>query len=69
MFNFADIVKTLVAEDALIQVADTEELIASVIRLSEDYDLREQLGLKAKALVEKNRGALARHLEIIAQLA
>jgi 3-deoxy-D-manno-octulosonic-acid transferase len=46
-----------------------EELAAELHALLADPERRQRLGDKAKRLVERNRGAVARTVEALAQLA
>ncbi|MGC2091089.1 MAG: hypothetical protein WA638_16800, partial [Candidatus Acidiferrales bacterium] len=51
-----------------IQVASGERLGKAWVELISDSARREQMGRKARALVEANRGASTRSLERIAQV-
>jgi 3-deoxy-D-manno-octulosonic-acid transferase len=68
MSNFAEIAATFLANQAAIQVADAADLVAVVLRLMGDSVERARLGAAARALVEANRGAKHRTLEVIADL-
>lgn len=69
VFNFADISQQLLTHEAAIQVTSAKELAQAVIYLLEDNDLRNTLGQRAAAFVHNNRGALARLLAIITEVA
>lgn len=66
-FNCEDICALLTDAKGLIRVTSAEQMAAEVIKIFSDADLLQRLGVNAKKVVEENRGALARHLEIIAQ--
>lgn len=59
MFNFAAIADQLVQHAAGIQVANADELAEVVQRLLADPNLRRQYAARGRALLQKNRGALA----------
>jgi len=66
MQNFAEIADTFLRNQAAVQVTDTADLAATVVRLIGDSVERARLGAAARALVEANRGAKPRTLEAIA---
>jgi 3-deoxy-D-manno-octulosonic-acid transferase len=68
MQNFAEIVRTFLRNQAAIEVADGAELSSVLVRLMGDPVERARLGAAARALVEANRGARPRTLEVIARL-
>jgi 3-deoxy-D-manno-octulosonic-acid transferase len=68
MENFAEISETFLQNHAAIQVQDAAGLTAVLVRLVGDSVERARLGAAARALVEANRGAKARTLDVIAQL-
>ena len=68
MHNFAEISETFLRSQAAIQVADSAELTAAVVRLINDPVERARLGAAARALVEANRGAAPRTLAAIADV-
>jgi 3-deoxy-D-manno-octulosonic-acid transferase len=65
--NFAEIVRTFTAESAIIQMAgeDERELTEIFERLLPDPRLRQELGSRAQALMQKHRGATSRTIEIL----
>jgi 3-deoxy-D-manno-octulosonic-acid transferase len=69
--NFDEIVKTFVARDAIVQIgpvgdAESAAVLAEVFEnLLRDSQRRQGLEARAKALVEENRGATARTIEIL----
>jgi len=65
LFNFTEISELLSKADALIKVSDASSLAQAVERLFASVDERHYYGAKAKEVVESNRGALAKHLELI----
>ena len=68
MENFRDTAARFSSAGAGIQVASGERLGKVWAELIRDSARREQMGQKARALVEANRGASARSLERIAQI-
>jgi 3-deoxy-D-manno-octulosonic-acid transferase len=72
--NFREIVNTFVAADAIVQLPSTNEaaavgVVAAVFReLLEDAEQRRTLGTRARALVEQNRGATERSMDILAKM-
>jgi len=68
MQNFQEIAEAFLAEQALVQVRSGDELGPALLALIEDDGRREALGLAARALVERNRGAVARTVEALAEL-
>jgi 3-deoxy-D-manno-octulosonic-acid transferase len=69
MENFREIAEAFLAEDALVQVAGAGALEGAVGALLDDVPRREALGARARALVERHRGAVARTVEALASLA
>lgn len=65
--NFAAIVDTLVANNAL-AVVDTDNLTAELIRYLTDDSLRLDMGQAGAATVSENRGAVQRLTELSAEL-
>jgi 3-deoxy-D-manno-octulosonic-acid transferase len=69
--NFDEIVKTFTASDALVRItpsndSDAASLLADVCaKLLRDPGRRRELQTRAKALVEENRGATARTIQIL----
>ena len=68
MSNFAEITRTFLENGAAEQVPDAEGLEAALLRLLTDPVRRARLGAAARALVEANRGARARTLEVVSEL-
>ena len=68
MENFAEIASAFLKNQAAVQVEDAAELAATVARLCSDPVERARLGAAARALVEANRGAKPRTLDVIASL-
>ena len=69
--NFAEIVRTFTAQGAIIQLSDVRDGEAAVTLakvfadLLRDPQRRQDLGARAKALVEENRGATARTIDFL----
>ncbi len=68
MQNFKEIADTFLANGAAVQVASEDELDGTLIALVTDPVRRAGLGAAARALVEANRGAKGKTLEVIAGL-
>jgi 3-deoxy-D-manno-octulosonic-acid transferase len=68
MSNFAEIAGLFLAHGAAVQVSGDTELESTLITLTTDPVRRAALGAAARALVEGNRGATARTLEMLARL-
>lgn len=65
MQNFAEIAAAFVANDAGVQVATDGAFETEVLALMSDPVRRARLGAAARALVEANRGAKARTLDVL----
>jgi 3-deoxy-D-manno-octulosonic-acid transferase len=65
VFNFAAISQLLTEEGAARQVGSEAELADQVIAWFEDASARAELGENGRRVVEKNRGALQRLIELI----
>ena len=68
MENFADVTREFVARGAAVQVRDAEALEETLVDLLQDGVRRSRLGEAARAVVEANRGAARRTIEVVAQL-
>jgi 3-deoxy-D-manno-octulosonic-acid transferase len=68
MQNFSEIAEAFLANDAAVQVHSERELDLAIESLMGDPVRRARLGAAARALVDANRGAKGRTLEIIEQL-
>jgi 3-deoxy-D-manno-octulosonic-acid transferase len=68
MQNFKEIADAFITNDAAIQVRSPQELDEALLALVTDPVRRARLGAAARALVEANRGAKTRTLEVIAEL-
>ncbi|MBE8718712.1 lipid IV(A) 3-deoxy-D-manno-octulosonic acid transferase [Cellvibrio polysaccharolyticus] len=67
VFNFAESARLLQANNALVLAEDAAALAADTLQLIEAPALRLQRGEAALAVVENNRGALERTLQLIRQ--
>jgi 3-deoxy-D-manno-octulosonic-acid transferase len=71
-FNFTEIVRTFLEDGALVQLPETEdgvaaETLAGVLRdLLADDARRRHIGERARAVLERNRGATARTVALLA---
>ena len=68
MHNFTEIAATFLENRAAEQVANAAELEAALLSLLTDPVRRARLGAAARALVDANRGARGRTLDVIAHL-
>ncbi|MGE5837516.1 MAG: 3-deoxy-D-manno-octulosonic acid transferase [Acidobacteriota bacterium] len=68
MTNFAEIVETFLRNQAAVQINSPAELTGAIARLVADPVERARLGAAARALVEANRGAKPRTLDVVATL-
>jgi len=68
MENFQEIADEFSGQDALVRVASAGELGAAVADLLADPERRRAVGERARALVLRNRGALAGTLDALAEL-
>lgn len=68
MENFLHITNLLKQANGIRQVNDIETLVKSIIQLIQIPSLRRELGFNAEKVVAANRGALAKHLEVIETL-
>jgi 3-deoxy-D-manno-octulosonic-acid transferase len=68
MDNFAEIADAFLAKGAAIQVRTERELEDAVVSLMGDPVRRTRLGAAARALVDANRGAKDKTLNVIAEL-
>jgi 3-deoxy-D-manno-octulosonic-acid transferase len=68
MQNFGEIAETFLAHDAAIQVRSPRELEETMIALMADPVRRARVGAAAGALVEANRGARDRTIDVILRL-
>ena len=68
MSNFAEIAAQFLEKAAAIQVASPHDLEGTLVRLLADPVEQASLGAAARALVEANRGARARHLSVLAEV-
>jgi 3-deoxy-D-manno-octulosonic-acid transferase len=68
MQNFKEIADAFLSNDAAIQVRSEQELDEVLLTLVTDPVRRARLGAAARALVEANRGAKTKTLEVIGEL-
>jgi 3-deoxy-D-manno-octulosonic-acid transferase len=64
-FNFAEITRLLLAQEAAIQVSGAETLGRALIRLLGDAAERARIGENGRRTVEENGGALERVIELV----
>ncbi len=68
LFNFTEIAALLTQADALVTVKEPDLLAQSLLLFFSNADLRRQKGENARQVVEVNRGALAKHIDLISGL-
>ncbi|TGD72951.1 3-deoxy-D-manno-octulosonic acid transferase [Mangrovimicrobium sediminis] len=68
MYNFSEITRLLTEAGAMRQLADPQQLAPALAELLGDAGLRAQVGRAGEAVVERNRGALARVLGLVDEL-
>jgi 3-deoxy-D-manno-octulosonic-acid transferase len=68
MHNFREIADAFVSNGAAVPVASDRELDSALLELVTDPVRRARLGAAARALVEANRGAKTKTLEVITEL-
>jgi len=66
--NFAEIAQMFLENDALITVNDEMALAQRVIELLQDKQLRRHCGLAARSIIDKNKGATQKVLNIVQKL-
>lgn len=66
MFNFVEINRLLQEAQAVKGVQQPDDLAQGVIAWLQDANARQQAAQRGKQVVEQNRGALARHMELLA---
>jgi len=65
MQNFADVVRSFLAQDAAVQVRNAAELESALVQLLSDAARREQIGRNAVKVVRENLGAIERTVDMI----
>ena len=68
MENFREIAELFSAEGGLVQIGSAEELPSAIASLLTDAPRREAMGQRARGLVDRNRGAVARTADALAGL-
>lgn len=68
MFNFVDTCKLFLERQAAIQVENIEQLVFEVDKLLNDPEKLTKLGENARQIVEENRGAVNKTLEVIREV-
>ncbi|MDZ7809175.1 MAG: glycosyltransferase [Arhodomonas sp.] len=64
-FNFGQIVRQLVANGGAREITNHHQLADAVIELLEDPERRAEMGRRAQALIEVNRGATQEVLALV----
>jgi 3-deoxy-D-manno-octulosonic-acid transferase len=68
VFNFTEIARLLKEKHALVLIENSSELAKQVIKFFNDPKLRHEFGENAKLVVDANRGAVAKHMQLIKHL-
>jgi 3-deoxy-D-manno-octulosonic-acid transferase len=68
LFNFSTIAQTFSDSKALFIANDYSQLATYVDKLFREPELREEMGLKGREIVIKNRGSLDNHLHLLQKL-
>jgi 3-deoxy-D-manno-octulosonic-acid transferase len=68
MFNFRDIIRPFLDNNAAFKVKDKEELKQVLRTLLNNPREREEIGIKAKRIVEERRGATERNIRLIREI-
>ena len=68
MQNFRAVVRSLLEEDAAVQVADAAELENTITELLKDSERRNAQGARAQAVVKANKGATQRTAQMTARV-
>ncbi len=69
MFNFRDIARLFIENNACVSVCDKGELLEGIKLLLHNPSKTAELGARAKALILKNKGATERNLECVRKIA
>jgi 3-deoxy-D-manno-octulosonic-acid transferase len=67
-FNFEEITRQLVAAGAALRVGDAGQLLAALLQLFGDANLRDRMGQAGRGLVRSGQGALDRTLALVGEL-
>ena len=67
-YNFKDVMRIFLDEEAIIQVSNWQALEAALNELLADQKKRQQIGVKAKAVVERYKGASSKTIDLIERL-
>jgi 3-deoxy-D-manno-octulosonic-acid transferase len=67
VFNAQMMSDTFFDADAAIKVHSSDELATAVIALLKDPQRREAMGMRARQLIDSNRGAVSRIVDLIAR--
>lgn len=65
MYNFSNIVSLFLKRSAAIMVKDAQELKEHSLQLLESPALRQQLGTRARNLIEENKGTTLKNLQLL----
>ena len=68
MSNFREIASLVLAADAGVQVSDGNDLAATCAELLDNGDMRREMGVRGRRIVEENSGSVQRHLDVAGRL-
>lgn len=68
VFNFPAIARLLLAEQAAVQVSNSEELAQQVLGWLTDASERSRYGENGRRVVEQNRGAMGNLIKLLEQM-
>lgn len=68
LYNFSEISAILNDANALVIVNDVDALAMQLLQLAQNQNYREQLGMRALQVVNANRGAIAKQLNIVREI-
>ncbi len=68
IFNFRDIIKPFLDNNAAFKVKDKEQLKQVLRTLLNNPDEREEIGMRARRIVEENKGATERNIRLIREV-
>jgi 3-deoxy-D-manno-octulosonic-acid transferase len=63
--NFQDVAELLYRDKALIKITNAKQLSATIKNLFENTELRQGMGVRAKAVLEKNKGTIHKIVKLI----
>lgn len=68
MSNFDDIAKVFIEKNAAVQVKDEKDFLQACVNLLSKPELRNELGGRARQIINSSKGSADRHIELITRL-